>query len=192
MFHGVTRAEYPGIRDNLWPVAKRLQDQGKLRFIGLTEPMPGAARPKGSGDEGNDGDGHEVVTWAARDNLWDAVMLKYGVIDQSAARTALPAAAAANMGVLNMSPVRAPYSNPEQLQALISEWKEQGLVDSEAVSDQNPLGFLVHDDVPNVISAGYRFVAQHEAVSTVLIGTGNVDHLEESVAHVLRPAARCR
>src|SRR5438552_4583995 len=33
LFHGVTRAEYPGIRDKLRPVAEQLRSQGKVRFI---------------------------------------------------------------------------------------------------------------------------------------------------------------
>jgi L-galactose dehydrogenase len=181
LFHGVTRAEYPGIRDQLRPVAEQLRSQGKVRFIGVTEPMPGAPLTDGASEDA----GHEMVVQAAQDGVWDAVMLKYGALDQSAERTALPAAAAAGLGVLNMSPVRGAMVNRDQLRELLAEWKRLELVDPSALPDGDSLEFLVHDGTPSVSAAGYRFVAENPAISTVLVGTGNAEHLEDSVAAIL-------
>ena len=37
----------------------------------------------------------------------------------------------------------------------------------------------------SVIAAGYKFGIGHDAISTLLIGTGNVEHLEENVETIL-------
>jgi L-galactose dehydrogenase len=186
MFHGVTRAEYPGIAEELWPAAKRLQEQGKVRFIGVTEPMPGSSyRNAADGPAFDSAFGHEVVTQAARDGIWDLVMLKYGLLDQSARQTALAALGEANLGVMVMSAVRGSIVRPSELEALIAEWKSLGLLEAAAVPETDPLSFLAQDGVPSIRAAGYRFVVEDPEVSTVTIGTGSVEHLEESVADVL-------
>ena len=39
----------------------------------------------------------------------------------------------------------------------------------------------------SIISAGYKFAADHPAVSTVITGTANVTHLESNVNAVANP-----
>lgn len=53
--------------------------------------------------------------------------------------------------------------------------------------EQDPLGFLVHVDVDSVVGGGYGFAAEPPAISTVLTGTANVEHLERNVAALLGP-----
>jgi predicted aldo/keto reductase-like oxidoreductase len=175
-------------------VARRLQEQGKVRFIGVTEPMPGAALEPGSKNAvtaeetasgGSAFTGHEMVVQAANDGIWDVVMLKYGVLDQSAARSALAAAKAAGLGVLNMSAVRGALVTPTALEATLLEWKAKGLLDPGALSETDPLEFVIHDNVSSIVAAGYRFVVEEDAISTVLVGSGNIEHLEQGVEAIL-------
>ena len=39
-----------------------------------------------------------------------------------------------------------------------------------------------------MVSAGYKFAADHPAVSTVITGTANIDHLEKNVAALENPS----
>jgi hypothetical protein len=87
-----------------------------------------------------------------------------------------------------MASVRVKLTDPAQLEALIADWKAAGKLPAGALPEHDPLGFLVHGDVDSVVSAGYRFAAAPEAVSTVLTGTANLEHLERNVAALLGPA----
>jgi aryl-alcohol dehydrogenase-like predicted oxidoreductase len=114
-------------------------------------------------------------------------MLKYGILNQRAVAEALPLAMEHGVGILNMAAVRIKLPRPDQLEALIERWQRSGAVPAGSLPTTNPLGWLVHDEVDSVISAGYKFAADHPAVSTVLTGTSNVEHLEENVAALAGP-----
>jgi hypothetical protein len=92
-----------------------------------------------------------------------------------------------SVGVLNMASVRVKLSDPTQLEALLADWKAAGKLPADALPERDPLGFLVHGDVDSVVSAGYRFAAAPEAVSTVLTGTANLEHLSRNVTALLGP-----
>lgn len=181
-FHNVRAEDYNDLVERLYPVAARLKAEGKVRFIGLTEMMEGRNQtdPSRGGDPA-----HHMAARAAADGLWDTVSLKYGILNQVAEREVFPAATAHGVGVLNMSSIRMKLVRPADLEALIVDWKQRGLLEPDALPDRDPLGFLVHGAVPSVIAAAYKFAVEPEAVSSVVIGTGNPDHLEENVSAVL-------
>jgi aryl-alcohol dehydrogenase-like predicted oxidoreductase len=172
--HGVLPADYPLVMDRFYPELERAKAAGKVRFLGITERF--FADP-----------GHAMLETALVEDRFDTVMLKYGILNQVAARRVLPMAQERNVGVLNMAAVRVKLSDPAQLAALIADWKAAGKLAADALPEANPLGFLVHGDVDSVVSAGYRFAAAPSAISTVLTGTANRAHLEKNVAALLGP-----
>jgi len=176
LLHGLRVEQYEEVCERFCPVMKRLQEQGKIRFIGLSERF--IADPA-----------HRAAALALRTHpaLWDVVMLKYGILNQYAAKEALPLALEHGVGVMNMASVRVKLTRPERLRELVADWKRRSLIGAGSLPDADPLGWLVHDEVDSVISAGYKFAADHPAVSTVLTGTTNTGHLEVNAAALERP-----
>ena len=175
-FHGLRLGQYHEVVDRFYPVMKRLQEQGKIRFIGFSTRF--IADPR-----------HEVAVLALKEHpyLWDTIMIKYGILNQYAAKEALPLAMAHDVGIINMAAVRIKLPNPDQLEAQIADWKNRGMLGSNSLPEKNPLGWLLRNGVDSVVSAGYKFAVDHPAVATVLTGTANIAHLEENVASLEGP-----
>ena len=174
--HGVRPEQYDEVVERFGPVAERLRQQGKIRGVGLSERY--IVDPK-----------HEAIVRGLEDHLqlWDVVMLKYGILNQWAAREALPLAEKHGTGVMNMAAVRIKLPDPAKLAQLIGEWKERGLIAHDSLPATDPLGFLVRDGMPSVVAAAYKFGADHPAVATLLTGTTSIAHLEENVAALAPP-----
>lgn len=175
--HGVRPEQCALVADRFGPVAQRLKEQGKIRFLCLSERY--IVDPK-----------HEAITTGLKRDpqLWDVIMIKYGVLNQWAAREALPLAQETGAGVMNMAAVRIKLPDPAKLEALIADWKERELIARDSVPDENPLGWLVRDGVVSVVDAAYKYGADHPAVATVLTGTANIEHLEQNVASMEQPS----
>jgi L-galactose dehydrogenase len=173
-FHSVMPEMYRPVADQLYSAAKHLQAQGEVRFLGITEYFfPDAA--------------HQMLELALADDLWDTIMVKYGIMNLSAERKVLPLAQARKVGVMNMSPVRVKLTRPGELEKAIRRWKAAGLLPSDCLPDERPLDFLLHGPVESLVAAGYKFGAGHDAIASVLVGTGNVAHLEQNIAAILGP-----
>lgn len=169
--HGVRPEQYEEAADRFIPVLDRLRRDGKIRHCGISERY--IVDPR-----------HEAVTMALEQHpeSWDVISLKYGILNQFASKRALPLAEQHGTGVVCMSAVRSKLSQPEQLSALIAELKRNGSIAPDALSNEDPLGWLVSGSVDSVITAGYRFAARHPAIHTVLTGTTNLQHLDDNIA----------
>ncbi|MCC6627497.1 MAG: aldo/keto reductase [Chloroflexi bacterium] len=170
--HGVTPDLYPAVVDRLYPALVRLREQGLIHCIGITERF-------------FQDPAHAMLAQAVPSGLWDTVMLKYGLLNQAAANTILPLCVRHGVGVLNMAPVRVKLTRPDELAALLADWRARGLLAPDALPADDSLGWLVHGGVTSVIDAGYRFAAEPAAISTVLTGTARIAHLESNVASLL-------
>ena len=176
MIHGILAAEYESVVERFVPTLERLCEQGKARFKGFSTRY--IADPA-----------QEIVPVALRSHpqLWDVVMLKYGILNQIMAKEALPLAMERDIGVLNMASVRIKLPVPALLEELIAEWKDKGYISRDSVSAQDPLGWLARGKVDSVVSAAYKFAADHPAVSSVITGTSSVEHLEANIAALEEP-----
>jgi aryl-alcohol dehydrogenase-like predicted oxidoreductase len=173
--HGVAPKDYAPARDRFVPIAKKLQEQGKFRFLSITETF-------------SEDDHHETLTAALEDDLWATFMVGYNLLTPMPEEHVLPEAKRRDVGVLVMCAVRRAIARPEKLTELVRELKARGELAQDALPDEEPLDWLVKGDVPSVTAAAYRYAAGHPGVSCVLTGTANVEHLEQNVRDVLGPA----
>ena len=176
MIHGILASEYGSVVERFIPTIERLQEQGKVRFKGFSTRY--IADPA-----------QEIVPFALRSHpdLWDVVMLKYGILNQIMSKEALPLARDYGIGVLNMASVRIKLPVPALLEELITEWKDRGYISRDSLPSSDPLGWLVHHDVDSVVSAAYKFAADHPAVTSVITGTSSMQHLEANIVALEEP-----
>ena len=173
--HGVAANQYDYARDVLNPALQKLRQQGKIRFTGITEAF--ASDP-----------GHAMMSRAVQDDCWDVVMVGFNILNQSARQRIFPHTIRKGIGVLNMFAVRSALSRPAKLRETMDQLYQQNLIAREGLNESDPLNFLLHaGGAQSLPDAAYRFCRQEPGVHVVLSGTGNLEHLEENVASILRP-----
>ena len=173
--HGVRADQYGHAVAELVPEMYRLRDQGKIRFVGITEAFgPDPA--------------HVMMARAVRDDYWDVVMVGFNMLNQSARDRVFPETRKRDAGVLCMFAVRDALSRPAKLRETIVELIAQGSIDRDAVDVEDPLGFLMEvEGVSSLPDAAYRFCRSEPGIDVVLSGTGSLQHLEQNVDSILRP-----
>ena len=172
--HGVRPKQYQYARDTLAPVLVRLREEGKIRFIGVTEAF--IPDPQ-----------HAMLELALEDDCWDVVMVGFNLLNQSARQRVFPKTQAKNIGIMDMFAVRNALSRPDHLQKLLTELKDNKQIDPALCDRKDLLGFLTENAKAETIpEAAYRYCRHEPGIDTVLIGTGNVDHLKENVASLLK------
>ena len=171
-FHGVEPGDYRAVMDRLLPALLKLKEEGKFRFLGVSETYGRDNR-------------HEMLPVALKEDVFDTAMVGYNLLSPTTEHEVLPMCLEKNVGVICMVPVRRSLSRPELLVERIGDAVARGLIPRDALPDDDPLGWLVKGEVTSLPAAGYKYVAAHPAVGTVLTGTSNIDHLEENVAAIL-------
>ena len=93
--HGVMPDQYSYCMVELVPAMMRLQEQGKVRFLGLTERF--IYDPQ-----------HRMLTRALQDRHWDVVMTGFNVLNPSARERVFTLTMEKNVGTLSCSPCAGP------------------------------------------------------------------------------------
>jgi aryl-alcohol dehydrogenase-like predicted oxidoreductase len=170
--HGVRTDDYAYGRDELVPELLRLKEEGKIRFIGITEAF--GPDPK-----------HEMLSPAVEDDCWEVVMVGFNLLNQSARERVLETTRRKEIGTLCMFAVRRALSHPERLREVLRELVDEGLI--EADNHEDPLAFLVAPGVADsVTGASYRFCRWEPGLDLILSGTGNVEHLRQNANWINR------
>ncbi len=173
--HGVRPDQYDHARETLVPCLIKLREEGKVRFLGITELF--GADPQ-----------HRMLSRAVADDCWDVVMVGFNILNQSARQRVLDVTGPKGIGVLNMFAVRRAFSRPERLREIVADLVERSVVDAESVDPDDPVGFLVGEGgAESVTEAAYRFCRWEPGLDVVLSGTGNVDHLRANARSLDMP-----
>ena len=173
--HGVRLDQYDHAAETLVPCLIKLREEGKVRFLGITEVF--GADPQ-----------HRMLSRALGDDCWDVVMVGFNILNQSARQRVLDVTRPKGIGVLNMFAVRRAFSRPERLTEIVADLVERSVVDAESVDPDDPVGFLVGEGgAGSVTEAAYRFCRWEPGLDVVLSGTGNVDHLRTNARSLDMP-----
>ncbi|MGZ8518921.1 MAG: aldo/keto reductase [Candidatus Binatia bacterium] len=173
--HGVEPKDYDFAQNRLIAPMRRLKEQGKIRFIGVTEGFVVDTT-------------HTMLADSLNKNLWDVVMVGFSLLNPSARKNVFPLTLKSGVGVLDMFAVRRALSQPQRLKEMCAELVEKRAIAKDALDLDAPLGFLLKEtDAATLPEAAYRFCRHERGVDVVLTGTGNPDHLQENIAAILKP-----
>ncbi len=167
--HGVLLKDYDYLFSEIVPTLQELRDQGKIRFIGITERFGGDTK-------------HKMLQRALQDDIWDVIMVGFNILNQTARENIFPMTIEKNIGVLIMFAVRLALSRPKRLKEIIEFLIKKKQIKSSDIDDKNPLNFLIHEKGgKNLVDAAYRFCRYEPGVHVTLSGTGNQDHLKANI-----------
>jgi aryl-alcohol dehydrogenase-like predicted oxidoreductase len=171
--HALNAPDYKWARETLLPVMLKAKEQGRIRFLGVTEQFAFDTA-------------HEMFKLVLPDNLFDVIMTGYNILNPSAAESVLPLAIKNNVGVLNMFAVRSALHNPEQLRVDINRILERGQGGVELNAES--LNFIVKSGAAGSLpEAAYRFCRHTPGITVTLTGTGNSEHLKENLNSIEKP-----
>lgn len=151
---------------------ERARRDGLIRFSGVTEAF-------------QTDHNHLALRTLLPLGLFDVAMVGYNVLSPAPAQHVFPLAQAGDVGVVVMCAVRGVLLDPQRIRAVVGEWKAAGLLAWEPVADADPLGWLLGPWASSMAEVGYKFAAAHPAVSTVLTGTGRLEHLQANAQAIL-------
>ena len=178
-FHGPTMDEYQHLCNELVPALQNMQKEGKIRHLAVSERFAKDL-------------GHSLLQQAIEDDVFDVVMVGFNILNQTARRAVLEATQEKGIATECMFAVRRAFSNPARLREILVELRRSGEIDTDAVDLFEPLDWVLEEsDAKTLPEAAYRFCRHEPGLDVILTGTGNVRHLEENVASLLRPPLPC-
>lgn len=168
-------ADLHAILNSDLPVAlDRLRQQGKIRFIGLSNASE------------QDGE-QRVLIEAVKSGIFDTVMGCYNLFFQTAERELFGLCQAQDIGVLVMMPLDQPADgyglvNRESARKSVQAMMARGMLPAEPpYTSADLFDFLLAPPARSLPEAALRFALAPPAVSTVLSGTNNPQHLEANL-----------
>jgi aryl-alcohol dehydrogenase-like predicted oxidoreductase len=164
------------MQDGSYDAMVRLRQQGKVRFIGISEL--------------SEGDGtHEVLARAIPSGAFDVVMLTINVLLQTAAESAIPMAVQHDVGTVVMMPLNQASSEsglvslPAALECVRRHVEAGNLPAEPPYTEPTLFDFLRPLSIPE---ASLRYVLTHP-VSTCCAGTRSPERLLENLRAVDPP-----
>jgi aryl-alcohol dehydrogenase-like predicted oxidoreductase len=174
--HGVAAAHYSHAVKVLLPELKRLQEKGKIRYLGITEVFAFDTR-------------HEMLARALPENHFDVIMVGFNLLNPSARRSVFPLTRAHDVGTLIMFAVRRALSQDAALRELVAGLLARNEIPSGSVNRDDPLDFVREaPGVRSLVEAAYRFCRHEPGAHVVLTGTGDEQHLKENIQSIQAPA----
>jgi aryl-alcohol dehydrogenase-like predicted oxidoreductase len=171
--HGGVPQDYARLVEEIYPVLQKVREEGKIRFIGVSEMFT------------EDLD-HTMLQQALKDDLWDVLMVGFNILNQTARKAVLARARAQNVGIQIMFAVRRALAHPDHLRAFVTDLIQKGQLDpADLAADAFP-DFLLAA-AASLPDAAYRFCRDEPGVHVVLSGTGNDQHLQANLASFDRP-----
>jgi aryl-alcohol dehydrogenase-like predicted oxidoreductase len=164
--HGVVPQDYPRLVTDIYPIMQKAQDQGKIRFVGLSEMF-------------NEDLGHTMLQMALTDDLWDVLMVGFNLLNQTAREKVFAQAMEQNVGIQIMFAVRKALSHPDNLRAFVADLVQKGQIEPADIDDFPAFLLAQTTSLPD---AAYRFCRDEPGVHIVLSGTGNAEHLDANLA----------
>jgi len=115
-------------------------------------------------------------------------MVGFNILNQTARRDVFPVTQEKGIATECMFAVRRAFSKPERLREILVELRRTGEIDVDAVDLFDPLGWVMEmSDAKTLPEAAYRFCRHEPGIDLVLTGTGNIRHLEDNIASLLKP-----
>lgn len=173
--HGLTLNEFAHAQDEIFPALRRMQEAGKIRHLAVSERF------------GSDLS-HSLLQKVIEDDAVDVVMVGFNILNQTARESVLHATQEKGIATECMFAVRRAFSNPARLREILVELRRSGEIEADALDLSKPLDWVIEEsDARSLAEAAYRFCRHEPGLDVILTGTGNVRHLEENAASLLRP-----
>lgn len=170
--HGVCDHQYPYCKAELVPVLYQLRDEGKIRFLAISERFYLEME-------------HQMLTKALPDDYWDVIMVGHNFVNQTANEKVFPLTIKNNVATQCIYAVRNHLANPEKAKKLIEDTIATGQVDLTDVDRDDPLGFFLAESTDgSLTNVCYRYNRYTPGVHVVLTGTGSIDHLKQNIRSI--------
>ncbi|MFC1534849.1 aldo/keto reductase [Thermodesulfobacteriota bacterium] len=174
-FHAVVLKDYGYLYEEIIPTLEKMREQGKIRFIGISERF-------------NADPGHDMLVRALDDDIWDVMMVGFNILNQSARDRVFQRTMEKDIGIQIMFAVRLALSRTERLKEVVEKLIENKQVNPADIDVDDPLGFLIHESgAESTMDAAYRFCLYEPGTHVILSGTGNPDHLQANLESFARP-----